>query len=240
MRLEILDLGGNFLNNSIFSSLADLTSLKALHFNQNRLNGTVNVQGLELLRDLEELDLRGNQIYKFVFPKVFKGSRKLNALYLESLKNIDGSTLLESLGSISSLKKLDLSYSNFRRGTMTTQDLILDYSSLHISILQIVGAFTSLERLSMKNCKLSGILHHQGVPNFKNLKFLFNISFFQMITPMAALEILSLSTCGLTGTLLNQGLCKLKQLKELYMNNNDLRGTLPWCSANLTSLQLLD
>ncbi|KAJ0030182.1 hypothetical protein Pint_14467 [Pistacia integerrima] len=67
-----------------------------------------------------------------------------------------------------------------------------------------------------------------------------------MITPMAALEILSLSTCGLTGTLPNQGfivflgLCKLKQLKELYMNNNDLRGTLPWCSANLTSLQLLD
>ncbi|KAJ0090770.1 hypothetical protein Patl1_14696 [Pistacia atlantica] len=154
--------------------------------------------------------------------------------------------LLESLGSFSSLKKLDLSYSNFRRGTMTTQDLILDDSSLHISILQIVGAFTSLERLSMKNCKLRGILHHQGVPNFKNLKFLFmdgtalNISFFQMITPMASLEILSLSGRGLTGTLPNQGLCKLKKLKELYMNNNDLRGTLPWCSANLTSLQLLD
>ncbi|KAJ0089538.1 hypothetical protein Patl1_14659 [Pistacia atlantica] len=173
-----------YLNASLFSPFQELEWLD-LSWN--------GIAGLESLRDLEELDLSGNQIYKFVFPKVFKGLRKLNALYLENLKNIDGSTLLESLGSFSSLKKLDSHYSNFRRGTMTAH------------------AFASLECLSMKNCKLSGILHHQGVPNFKNLKFLFmdgaalNISFFQMITPMASLEILSLSSCGLTGTLPSQG-----------------------------------
>ncbi|KAJ0089660.1 hypothetical protein Patl1_14756 [Pistacia atlantica] len=230
-RLEVLDLSGNFLDNSILSSLAGLTSLKTLHLFHNRLNGTVIVQGVESLRNLAELDLSGNQIGKFVFPKALCYSH---------------------WGHSHPLKKLDLSYSNFRRGTMTAQelknltnveDLILDYSSLHITILQSFGAFTSLKRLSMKNCKLSGILHNQGVPNFKNLKSLFmdgtalNISFFQIIKPMASLEILSLASCGLTGTLPNQGLCKLKQLKELYMNNNELRGTLPWCLANLTSLQ---
>ena len=35
------------------------------------------------------------------------------------------------------------------------------------------------------------------------------------------------------------GLCRLGHLQELQMGGNDLRGTLPWCLANMTTLRVL-
>ncbi|XP_024039518.1 LRR receptor-like serine/threonine-protein kinase FLS2 [Citrus clementina] len=60
---------------------------------------------------------------------------------------------------------------------------------------------------------------------------------------MSSLKYLSLSyyTLGINSSeTLNQGLCSLVHLQELYIASNDLRGSLPWCMANMTSLRILD
>ncbi|KAK4854490.1 hypothetical protein QYF36_024647 [Acer negundo] len=82
--------------------------------------------------------------------------------------------------------------------------------------------------------------------NLKNLKYLsmdytnLNISILQNIGLLTSLESLSLRDCSLEGILPDQGgLCELKHLQELDLYNNNLRGSLPWCFGNLTSLQVL-
>ncbi|KAK4853862.1 hypothetical protein QYF36_015719 [Acer negundo] len=83
--------------------------------------------------------------------------------------------------------------------------------------------------------------------NLKNLKYLsmdytnLNISILQNIGLLTSLESLSLWNCSLEGILPDQGgLCELKHLQHLHLFGNSLRGSLPWCFGNLTSLQVLD
>ncbi|KAK1557644.1 hypothetical protein Q3G72_028656 [Acer saccharum] len=183
------------------------------------------------------------------------GLRKLKTLDLSSLNVINGSSLLQLLGSLPSLKTLYLRSSNFSDSTTNrdylhnltnVEELILDESFLHISLLQSITAFTSLNSLSMYNCHINGILGFQGLPNFKNLTHLnmdyssLDINVLKIIGEMTSLEFLSLSNCGLQGTLSHLGRCKFVHLQELYFNRNNLMGTLPSCFANLTSLRVLD
>ncbi|KAJ6397298.1 hypothetical protein OIU77_018332 [Salix suchowensis] len=83
-KLENLDLSGNPYNDSIFSSLTGFTSLKSLDLSYNELTGSsVGLIGL----------------------------RKLEVLSLNEL-TIIGSTLLQSLGALPSLKILSLKDNN--------------------------------------------------------------------------------------------------------------------------------
>ncbi|KAH9699662.1 Receptor-like protein 13 [Citrus sinensis] len=248
--LKFLDLGFNHFNNSIFSSLGGLSSLRQLSLAANRLNGSIDIKGLESLSNLEELDMSGNAIDNLVVPK--GGSE---------IRMIDGSKVLQSTGSLPSLKTLCLSYTNFT-GTVVNQELhnftnleelILFESDLHVSqLLQSIALFTSLKYLSMRVCTLTGAVHGQDFHKFKNLEHLdmdgaqvdVNTSFLQIVgESMPSLKFLSLTYFSLNkNTILDQdqGLCRLVHLQELYIGYNDLRGSLPWCLANMTSLQVLD
>ncbi|KDO40879.1 hypothetical protein CISIN_1g001036mg [Citrus sinensis] len=166
------------------------------------------------------------------------------------------------MGSFPSLNTLHLESNNFTATLTTTQELhnftnleylTLDDSSLHISLLQSIGSiFPSLKNLSMSGCEVNGVLSGQGFPHFKSLEHLdmrfariaLNTSFLQIIgESMPSLKYLSLSgsTLGTNSSrILDQGLCPLAHLQELYIDNNDLRGSLPWCLANTTSLRILD
>ncbi|KAL5823966.1 hypothetical protein ACOSQ4_021866 [Xanthoceras sorbifolium] len=228
--LEMLDLGSNSFNNSMISSLTTLSSLKYLYLNYNKLK--------------RPIDLQGNSI----------SLKNLQFLYLWNVSIHDGSALLQSLGSLPSLKILDLSYNNFS-GIMSSEELhkfnnlkelYMDGSSIHTSLLQSIAAFTSIERLTMRNCQLYGILGVEDLSNFKNLKYLdisgtnLNISVLHNIGLLTSLEVLELQNCNLDGTLPDQGLCELVHLQELYLSSNKLRGALPSCFSNLTSLQKLE
>ncbi|GAY53526.1 hypothetical protein CUMW_149780, partial [Citrus unshiu] len=163
--------------------------------------------------------------------------------------------------SLSKLKSLSLSGTGFK-GTFDVRELHnftnleylkLDDSPLHISLLQsIASIFPSLKNLSMIGCEVNGVIRGQGFPHFKSLEHLdmefmhiaLNTSFLQIISEsMSSLKYSSLSyyTLGInSGGTLNQGLCSLVHLQELYIASNDLRGSLPWCMANMTSLRILD
>ncbi|KAK1570817.1 hypothetical protein Q3G72_007470 [Acer saccharum] len=87
-----------------------------------------------------------NEIGKLIFPK---GLRGLKYLDLQNVSIHDGSSLLQSLVSIPSLETIDLSSNNFSEMTTTQEhlhnftfieQLRLDGSSLHISLLQSIVA----------------------------------------------------------------------------------------------------
>ncbi|KAH9659753.1 Receptor-like protein 13 [Citrus sinensis] len=82
---------------------------------------------------------------------------------------------------------------------------------------------------------------------FKNLEHLdmgevqvdVNTSFLQIVgESKPSLKFLSLINSS-KNTILDQGLRQLVHLQELYIGGYDLRGSLPWCLANMTSLQVL-
>ncbi|KAH9659760.1 Receptor-like protein 13 [Citrus sinensis] len=238
--------GFNHFNNNIFSSLGGLSSLRQLSLAANRLNGSIDIKGLNSLSNLEELDMSANAIDNLVVPKDLRGLRKLNTLRLggTDIATIDGSKALQSIGSLPSLKTLYLSYTNFT-GIVVNQELhhftnleelILDESDLHVSqLLQSIASFTSLKYLSMGGCILTGAVHGQG-----KLWVDVNTSFIQIVgesTP--SLRVLDVSYNQLTENI-SPGLCELVLLRELHIDNNDLRGSLPLCLANLTSLRVLD
>ncbi|KAL5800819.1 hypothetical protein ACOSQ3_032451 [Xanthoceras sorbifolium] len=94
------------------------------------------------------------------------------------------------------------------------EELWLDDSSLHISLLHSIAAVTSLQTWSMGSCQVHGFIYYMflvdfqclmfaNLPNFKNLKNMYmdenniSITFLQMIRLMTSLEYLSLSSHGL-------------------------------------------
>ncbi|KAH9687699.1 Receptor-like protein 13 [Citrus sinensis] len=261
--LTILDLSYNLFNNSILSFVARLSSLTSLDLSYNGLEGSINVKEFDSLSNLEELDMSGNEIDNFKVPQGYRGLKKLKSLYLSNVGVRDGSKLLQSMGSFPSLNTLYLKDNNFTDiATTTTQELHnftnLEYltlhgSSLHISLLQsIASLFPSLKNLSISYCEVNGVVHGQGFPHFKSLEHLgmmstriaLNTNFLQVISEsMPSLKYLSLSysTLGTNSSrILDRGLCSPVHLQELYIGSNDLRGSLPWCMTNLTSLRILD
>ncbi|GAY53480.1 hypothetical protein CUMW_149470, partial [Citrus unshiu] len=262
-KLKSLRLSGIKLNRSILSSLTVFSSLRELYLSDTGLKGTFDVRDFDSFNNLEVLDMSGNEIDNLVVPQGYRGLRKLKSMYLSGVGIRDGSKLLESMGSFPSLNTLDLSFNHFTKTVTTTIEelhnftnleyLKLDDSSLHLSLLQsIASLFPSLKNLSMIGCEVNGLVRGQGFPHFKSLEHLdmayvriaHNTSFLQIIgESMPSLKYLSLSYSNLStnsSRILDQGLCSLMHLQVLYIDNNDLRGSLPWCLANMTSLRILD
>ncbi|KAK7855690.1 receptor-like protein 56, partial [Quercus suber] len=65
-------------------------------------------------------------------------------------------------------------------------------------------------------------------------------SFLHKIGVVTSLNVLTMSSCELKGTLPTQGWCDLKNLQEIDLSQNKLKGILPSCTVNLTSLKILD
>uniref|UniRef100_M1CYJ1 Serine-threonine protein kinase, plant-type n=1 Tax=Solanum tuberosum TaxID=4113 RepID=M1CYJ1_SOLTU len=67
--LEKLNLNYNNFNSTIFSSLKVFPSLKQLELVDNKINGNIKMNDIIALSNLKHLDLRGNNIERFVTTK---------------------------------------------------------------------------------------------------------------------------------------------------------------------------
>uniref|UniRef100_A0A6N2MEB8 Disease resistance R13L4/SHOC-2-like LRR domain-containing protein n=1 Tax=Salix viminalis TaxID=40686 RepID=A0A6N2MEB8_SALVM len=219
--LTTLGLGYNDLRRRVLgdddsSKLGALPSLKNLSL--HGLSGAVPFQAFLNLKNLELLDL--------------------------SYNTLNSSNIFQTIGTMTSLKILNLSSCSLNGQLPTSQGFInlknlelldLSYNTLNSSnIFQTIGTMTSLKTLRL-----------QAFLNLKNLELLdlsgstLNCSsIFQTIGTMTSLKTLRLANCSLNGQL-PTGLCDLNHLQELDMYDNDLSGFLPPCLANLTSLQQL-
>ncbi|KAI9157154.1 hypothetical protein LWI28_017628 [Acer negundo] len=250
--LEFLDLGYNMFNNDILSSINALPSLTTLYLYYNRLNEIVDLQGLDSLNNLSDLDVSFNPIEKFIFPKGSTGLRKLKTLDLSGLNVINGSSLLQSLGSFPSLKTLYLSYSQFSDSTTNrdylhnltnVEELILDESFLHISLLQSIAAFTSLNSLSMSNCHINGILGFQGLCKCVHLQEL-DLSHNNLMgtlpscfANLTSLRVLDVSSNKFAGDISSSPVKSLISIQDLRLSNNHFQ--IPVSLAPLFNLSEL-
>uniref|UniRef100_A0A6N2KWT3 Leucine-rich repeat-containing N-terminal plant-type domain-containing protein n=1 Tax=Salix viminalis TaxID=40686 RepID=A0A6N2KWT3_SALVM len=252
-KLENLDLSRNRFNDSIFSSLTGFTSLKSLDLSYNfELTGsTVGVEVLSSqLRKLERLDLSYNS-FNNILPhlcgfsslktlnlsgNMVSGSttclRKLEVLSLNEL-TIIGSTLLQSLGALPSLKILSLQDNNFSSTSIsqvtffnmtTLEELYIDRSSaLPIKFLHNIGQLNALKILSARDCDLTGTLPTQGLKNVEQLDLSGNKlegSLPDCLGNLSSLQVLDVSRNWFTGNIATGPLSNLTSLEFLSLSNN--------------------
>lgn len=88
--------------------------------------------------------------------------------------------------------------------------------------------------------------HLSGLEGLKQLEYLYldyssiDISILYKVGVMSSLRVLSVRNAALKGSLPDQGWCELPDLQELDLSENDLKGNLPSCVGNLTSIRTLD
>ncbi|KAK1551264.1 hypothetical protein Q3G72_033021 [Acer saccharum] len=188
------------------------------------------------------------------------GLKNLQFLSLGNVSIHDGSALLQSLGSLPYLKRLDLSYNNFSGNIMSTrefhnftnlEELTMRGASLHTSFLQSIVAFTSLERLIMEDCQFNDIIgtKDNGIVGLKNLQFLSlrNVSILdgstllQSLGSLPYLKRLDLSYNNFSGNIMStQELHNFTNLEELTMQGASLHTSLLQSIAAFASLKTLD
>ncbi|KAL4302430.1 hypothetical protein GQ457_10G029920 [Hibiscus cannabinus] len=262
-KLEVLGLAENQFTNTIFSSLAALPNLKFLNLDGNKLKGAIDVKDLNALSNLEELILLANGVTELVPSQVRWNNngaelRLMNLKVLNLLGNPLDNSILATFGRLSNLKTLSFEVTELNRSIDITEMYGLKnleklemycYSGCSLP-LRSFGLFPSLKTLSLSgfsfNETTAASNFQNNTLNLKNLEtlhvfrtFLGN-NFFERIGAMPSLKILDLGGGGLNGTLHNQGFCGLTNLGELYMGGNNLKGDLPDCVSNFTSLESLD
>ncbi|GLT96541.1 hypothetical protein SLE2022_141550 [Rubroshorea leprosula] len=257
--LEVLHLYNNSFNNTTFSSLRGLPSLKILDLSKNNLKGVLNVEELVGLNKLKELDLGNNNVESFVAPKGIKrplGLSNLEVLHLYN--NYFSNTTLSSLRGLSSLKSLDLS-GNKLKGILNIKELVAlnNLKELDLSYNEVESfvapkdtrSSSMLEVLYLsENNNTCGSCLVQSIKAFRLIKTL-DLTFSTSIEPVTVvdshtfkeLEVLLLDESSLHNNFL-QSIGTLSSLKVLSVSFCELNGTLPnqgWCKLkNLEELDL--
>ncbi|KAB5514267.1 hypothetical protein DKX38_028173 [Salix brachista] len=191
-------------------------------------------------QELITLYLWDNQIAGWVENK---GPTNVSTLYLNDITSYGSSfqTLLQSLGALPNLKKLDLGNNDLRGRILgflnlkKLEFLDLSYNTLNnINIFQIIGTMTSLKTLRLQRCSLNGQLTtSQDFLNLKNLELLDlsdntlnSTNIFLTIRMMTSLKTLRLQRCSLNGQLpTSQGFLNLKNLELLDISGSTLNSS---------------
>ncbi|KAK4837118.1 hypothetical protein QYF36_002935 [Acer negundo] len=121
--------------------------------------------------------------------------------------------------------------------------LYMDYSSVDINVLQIVGEMTSLEFISLSNCGLQGTLVHQGQCKFVHLQELYlsrnNLmgTLPSCFANLTSLRVLDISSNKFTGDISLSPIKALISIQELRLSNNHFQ--IPLSLAPLFNLSKL-
>ncbi|PIA28367.1 hypothetical protein AQUCO_07100033v1 [Aquilegia coerulea] len=175
-----------YLNASLFLPFEEL---QYLDLSDNRLTDLEGLDRLSKLKKLHFLDLEGNHFNNSILP---------------------------SLGTLTSLKTLNLSGTDICKGSLTQ------------------GNISLLAKLVIVDWKSSSKLKvlYLGYNNFSRG------------IPPSIFTLNSLQALSLVGSYLNgpisYGLCELKNLRDLDLSKNEFEGILPPCFNNLTSLKAVD
>ncbi|XP_052198697.1 receptor like protein 21-like isoform X3 [Diospyros lotus] len=262
--LKSLNLGGNSLGSSVnltsFKKFSMLTNLEILDLNDNNMSNSKMLEFIGGISSLKSLNLGMNYLGSLVDLTSFKKFSMLTNLKVLDLSSngINNSKILEFIGGMSSLKSLNLQYNSLGSSVDLTswnqqsklknlEVLDLSYNFITNILWSSFKEFSSLKILDLSWNYMNESISIQDLENVSHLEELYLDSatlpndFLSNIGVMTSLQVLSLTSSGLIGTLpSHQGLCELKTLQEIDLNSNGLRGHLPWCLGNLTSLRFLD
>ncbi|XP_074569962.1 uncharacterized protein LOC141826603 [Curcuma longa] len=198
--LRYLNLSNNIFNGSFPSGLGRLRNLLVLDLYNNNLTGPLPAEVADL-PNLRHLHLGGN-FFTGIIPPEFGRWEFLE--YLAVSGNELVGPLPPQLGNLTRLRYLYVGYFNSFEGGIPPE----------------IGNLSSLVRLDMANCGLTGEIPAE-FGNLRNLDTLF------------------LQVNGLSGNLPST-LGGLRNLKSMDISNNALTGEIPSSLANLHNLTLLN
>ncbi|MFQ6668144.1 hypothetical protein Gotur_033902, partial [Gossypium turneri] len=176
---------------------------------------------------LEELNLDGNHFNTSVFASLDKLSN-LKSLSI-SENQLKGSIDMKDLEAFINLRELDMSGNELKdfvihqelNVSSNVEELYFDGSTLNTNILQGIGVFNSLKRLSLYDCGLIGPLPKHGWCDLRNL------------------EVLDVNLNALEG-MLPYCFSNLTSLRELHISRNHFQIPLSFAPfANLSNLKVL-
>ncbi|XP_052488931.1 receptor-like protein 45 isoform X3 [Gossypium raimondii] len=228
-KLEVLSLSWNLFNNSVFSSLVELSNLKLLDLSFNKLKGAIYTKDLNALRNLEELILSGNEVNGFI-PS--QGLRLMNLKHLVLSGNGFNNSILSSLATLPNLKTLGISI-------------------CQCNGLRDLYGFSNLEELTMTGSTVAGndcSFSLQSLRLFPILKTLslqgFNINETTMAsysrnTDFTSLKRLELWDCKINKNLTQQEGLNLRSLEELELSYSSLPSNFIQVFGPLISLKKL-
>ncbi|XP_078150426.1 receptor-like protein 14 [Carex rostrata] len=176
----MLDLSANMLwrvDRSMVSSLAKVSSLRALYLDFNYIGGNVPVKELVSALNLEVVSLRACELNGSFLD--LGHSSSLKALSL-AFNDLNDTLSLEGLCRLKNLKELDLSYNSFTGnlppclGNLSSLKLVdLSYNDFHIKFpSSIFDRLMSLKYLSLSNNQLEGTLFMRSFWNHSNFEVL--------------------------------------------------------------------
>ncbi|XP_052887856.1 receptor-like protein 13 isoform X4 [Gossypium arboreum] len=258
--LEILVLTQNYFNDSILSKLKSLTNLKTLELNFNSIKSLRHFQGekVQPMMNIEVLNLDYNFLNNNDLAYL-KGLSSLKSLSIGGNQLEGAAGITELLDTLSNLEELDMSGNEVKEfvpiknkengslGKLKVANLNGVFNNGAASLIQLLETFSSVNTIHLRGNYFNDTFSTQDqlhVPSKIEELVLdrssLNNNIFQSIGVLASLKILSLSGCGLSGTLPTQGWCDLRKFEVLDLSENALKGTLPSCLANLSSLHYLD
>ncbi|KAL8252282.1 hypothetical protein R6Q59_035975, partial [Mikania micrantha] len=230
-KLKILNLRWNYFDESLVSSLSDLTSLKSLDLQGNLFFSPFPFQEISHLINLKKLDLSWS-IFNATSPSIqdCKSLRRLEKLESLSLsRNSFNKSIITCLSFLPSLNTLDLS-----------QSLEFGTSSYPMQGVE-------LKTLDLSGCELQSIMLNGTMSKLVHLNLDENsfLSVDDVMRSMAAafpsLRFLSLYRCLMEGRLFSNEVPNLPYLKVLILSDNYFNGTLPIeALASFHQLEILD
>ncbi|XVF71079.1 hypothetical protein PTKIN_Ptkin12aG0006100 [Pterospermum kingtungense] len=262
IKLEVLGLSDNLFNNSIFSSLAALSSLKFLHIGLNKLEGPIHVKDLNGLSNLEELDISDNEVNDFVPSQGNETKLKLMNLKVLDLRwNLFNSSILSSLSRLSDLKSLSLEFNNSESIDLKGLDALNNLEELNMLCnnyhynmegmacslsLQSLDLFPLLRTLSLSGFSLNRTmttLKKQNLTSLEELTLEYSSlpsNFIQDIGALTSLKNLRVYDCEFNGNLNLHGPLDLKNLESLEIWETSLENNFLQKIGAMPSLKILD
>ena len=202
--------------------IGDLTALKYLSLEGNKLNGNIP-ESIGKLTSLEKLSLMSNELNGNI-PESIGNLTSLKQLFLSS-NQLSGS-IPESIGNLKELIQLDLSFNHLDSnipesiGYLTNlKRLFLLSNQLNGNIPESIGNLTNLENLAIYSNQLSG-----NIP--------------ETIGNLSKLTSFHSHYNQLTGNI-PKSIGNLKELTSLLLEKNQLNGSIPESMGNLTNLEEL-
>ncbi|KAA3490650.1 leucine-rich repeat receptor protein kinase MSP1-like [Gossypium australe] len=244
IKLEVLALNDNHLNRDVLPSLAALPNLKSLYLDRNRLAGQIHIKDLNALKSLEELRLSSNGVTGFAPSQA--ELRLMNLKVVDLSDNLFNNTIFSSLAGLSNLKTLTL-WSV--RGPIDINGGLRNLEELHMSCYSGCTfnlrppLLPSLKTLYLKgfsfNLTTIASPSHNKWQNLANLTLEDSSLPLNFLPTLSSLKYLHLSSCYVNDNFMHD-FCKMTNLRELFISGNNLKGSLPMCFSNLTSLEILD